>query len=208
MSSTHLPDFAPRGTGSCGRRSKDTSSQPGGTRLRKKDGEGAASSSWQSTPPAHAIQARSNSALAWRRAPRARPDLNVLFVRLALGRSSPSASVRPAHACAAHHRGVSRGLQPTQGARMLACNSCRTCELVCSALCWEQRAACVRSMQGTRTTGSLHRAHACSVWHERGPRMKRWTGSAQMMQSVHSMHEHHGTLTCAGHGTHKGTWHL
>lgn len=66
-------------------------SQPGRTQLGRKGAERAADSLRQSTPPAHTIQSRSISALAWRRAPRAIPDLNVLFVRLALGRSSPSA---------------------------------------------------------------------------------------------------------------------
>lgn len=56
--------------------------------------EGAAGSPGQSIPPAHTVPSQSISALAWRRAPRAIPDLNVLFVRLALGRSSPSAGAR------------------------------------------------------------------------------------------------------------------
>lgn len=78
----------------------------------------------QSTPPAHTIQSRSISALAWRRAPRAIPDLNVLFVRLALGRSSPSASA---------WRALTPGTAAARGGstRLLAAPACQGEHPVC-----------------------------------------------------------------------------
>lgn len=116
---SNFTDFTPEQLVRSNGCSKDTGSQQGGSRLGRKDGDGAAGSPCQSTPPALTVQAQSNSALAWRRAPRARPDLNVLFVRLALGRSSPSASVWPARAGAtppAAARPACHDLQPARGA--------------------------------------------------------------------------------------------
>ena len=139
-----------------------------GTRLGRKDGEGAAGSPWQSTRPAHAVRARSNSALAWRRAPRARPDLNVLFVRLALGRSSPSASVwlactraiPPAHCCS-----VSRAPMTCSPhrERMFACNSRRTCKLVCSTRARMNIQPVCRAHKGCAQHAIFTQTHACSV---------------------------------------------
>lgn len=99
-------------------------SQPGRTQLGRKGAERAADSLRQSTPPAHTIQSRSISALAWRRAPRAIPDLNVLFVRLALGRSSPSASAWLA---------LTPGTSSLRSAQLCPCSPPREHTLACNS---------------------------------------------------------------------------
>jgi len=155
--------------------SEDSGSQPGGTRLGS-PGEGAAGSPRQSTPPAHWT---CNSALAWRRAPRARPDLNVLFVRLALGRSSPSASVRLACTGATSPAPRAPATRSPRRERALPCSSRRTRK---QHVCRDEHTARVRRAQGTRTILSLHPnahvQHATCAWRTREAMDGQRTGGA------------------------------
>lgn len=111
--------------------------------------EGAADSPRQSTPPSHPTQSRSISALAWRRAPRAIPDLNVLFVRLALGRSSPSARARLA---LPHPRQRGRALLPSE--RALTCLQLPPARTSIRAACGAKRAGDTHIVRSHPNTGS------------------------------------------------------